>query len=241
MQIELSLERFINLYRLVSLGKLVQGLVHNLNGPLQNLGMDMEMLENGLGAEGTVSRDLRDSVLRRLRRMEGEFDRIIRLIKTASSRIGMEGEYGHCLTFHAFLEEEISFLNANLHFKHNVQKDLRVPEGLPALDHAPQAVILSLAWLMQALVDETERSQAKLFSLKASSPPSAVEIAFSLEGESLAVLPEGIVPEVSSDPLRLEEPLELRLPLAVLRMHGVELTLKSEPTRLTFTLRIPIS
>jgi hypothetical protein len=226
---------------MVGLGKLVQGLVHNLNGPLQNLGMDMEMMESSLGGKGDVE-DLRDNVLRRLRRMEAEFDRIIHLIKSASSRIGMEGDYNPGAAFGAFLEEEISFLNANLYFKHNVQKEIQLREELPRLDQAPQAVVLALAWVMQALVEEAEKRTATLFSLRASSHSPFMELSFTLEGGAFANFPDGIVPVTPlPEPLKLEEPIELKMPLVILKVHGAEATWSSEPARVVLTLRIPFS
>ena len=48
MVIEISLNGLIRLCRFASLGKVIEGLLHNINGPLQNLGMDIEMMNNSL-------------------------------------------------------------------------------------------------------------------------------------------------------------------------------------------------
>lgn len=240
MRIEIPLERFMELYRLVALGKLIHGLVHNLNGPLQNLGMDVEMMENGVMTDERIPQDLRESLLRRLQRIEGEFDNIIRLIRSAAGRIGTEGDppFG---TFKGFLEEEISFLNADLYFKHSVRKEIRLAEGLPPLGKVGKPVVLALTWLIQALAEEMEKGNAKLFSLTCGPLPSAVEISLTIEGGSCKGFLDGIVPETPlPEPFRLEEPVHIRMPLALMRIHGVDVKCTAEPTHVALTLRIPI-
>jgi hypothetical protein len=240
MRIEISLDRFMEIYRLMALGKLVQGLVHNVNGPLQNLGMDIEMMEGGVKSEERIPEDLRHSILNRLRRMEGEFDRIIRLIRSSTARIGAEEEFSQNTPLGGFLAEEISFLDANLYFKHNVRKEILLDKGLPPLGRFPQPVILSLAWLMQALVEETEKGNAKLFRLKAAPSPTAVEMSFTILEGSFPDFPNSIIPEMPfPEPFRMEDRIDLRMPLALLTANGGDVTFSADPTGLLLTLRIP--
>ena len=77
MFVEISLDSLCRLYGSAALGKLMGGLVHNLNGPLQNLGMDLEMMIYSL-ADTDPSRDSPSKGLgTRLKRMETELDAII--------------------------------------------------------------------------------------------------------------------------------------------------------------------
>ena len=41
MKIEISLKEMMEILKMASLGKLMSGLIHNLNSPLQNIGMDI--------------------------------------------------------------------------------------------------------------------------------------------------------------------------------------------------------
>jgi signal transduction histidine kinase len=158
MGLDVSLEQLAALYQVGALGKLINGLIHNLNGPLQNLSMDLEMMEHSVRTARGLPADLAESLLRRLKRMGGEFDHISGLIRAASMRAGAAGstEQGDLRTF---LEQELSFLNTNLYFKHNVQKEVLLEEGLPPLVRFPAELGLALGWFLQSLVEEIEREK----------------------------------------------------------------------------------
>jgi hypothetical protein len=243
MHIEMPLERFVDFYRLVTLGKLIQGLVHNLNGPLQNLGMDMEMMEHSLRSDTRMPSELSESFLGRLKRMEGEFDHISRLIKSASMRIDPEGDFLHYGTLKGFLEQEISFLHSHLYFKHNVQKEIRLPADLPRLDCFSRDLLLSLCWLIQCVVEEMENGEAKLFVMNGRSLPSALELSLLVEGPMVGTAymdrADGETPPSGS--LKMEDALGMRVPLALLRLYGVSATFRREPAQFEITLLLPFS
>ena len=44
--VEISLKDLVKLYEFASIGKVINGLLHNLNGPLQNLGMYIELMNH---------------------------------------------------------------------------------------------------------------------------------------------------------------------------------------------------
>jgi hypothetical protein len=243
MHIEMPLERFVDFYRLVTLGRVIQGLVHNLNGPLQNLGMDMEMMEHTLRNDTRIPSEISESFLGRLQRMEGEFDHISGLIKSASMRIDPEGDYLQYGTLKGFLEQEVSFLYSNLYFKHNVQKDIQLPEDLPHLDCLSRDLLLSLCWLIQCIVEEMENGKGKLFIMKGRSLSSALEISFVVEGEmvgkSYMDAVDGATPPSGS--LKIKDAVGMMVPLALLRFYGASATCSREPTRFETTLVIPIT
>lgn len=242
MSIELSLERFCEIYRMVTLGKLIHGLLHNLNGPLQNLGMDMEMMEHTVTAEKKMPEDLRDGILNRLLRMGEEFANINRLIKSASMRIDAESDYLQCGSLKGFLEQEISFLNANLHFKHNVQKDIQLADDLPRMDLFPENVVLALSWFIQALVEEVERGKAKIFTMRGRSLASAMEVSFRVEGGSCPIYTKGIDCETAATgTIRADDRIGIIVSLALLKLHGASYASGMAPSELALTLTIPYS
>ncbi len=146
MRIEMPLERFLEMYRLVALGKLIQGLVHNLNGPLQNLGMDMELMEHSIRSDQRIPKEYSEGFLNRLKRMEGEFDQINRLIRSSSMRMEEEGDFLRYGNLKGILEEEISFLNANLYFKHNVRKTIDLSEDFTHVDGLSHDLVFALCY-----------------------------------------------------------------------------------------------
>ncbi|PKN25104.1 MAG: hypothetical protein CVU64_20670 [Deltaproteobacteria bacterium HGW-Deltaproteobacteria-21] len=241
MHIEIPLERFVDFYRLVALGKLIQGLVHNLNGPLQNLGMDMEMMEHSLRSDNRIPAELSESFAGRLNRMEGEFDHITRLIKSASMRIDPEGDFLQYGTIKAFLVQEISFLYSNLYFKHNVQKDIDLPADLPRLDCFSRDILLSLCWLIQSVVEGMESGEANRFFMTGKSLSSALELSLVVEGTTVGTSYKDTLDE-EMDPsgsLQVQDALGMRTLLAILRLYGVSAAFSREPTRFEMTLLIP--
>ncbi|MBN1102062.1 MAG: HAMP domain-containing histidine kinase [Deltaproteobacteria bacterium] len=244
MRVEIPLERLAELYRLVTLGRLIHGLVHNLNGPLQNLGMDMEMLEHSIKTDDRMPRDLTDPMVQRLRRMEGEFDQINRLIRSVSNRASLEGDYLEYGNLRVFMEEELSLLNANLYFKHNVQKEVLLEEGLPPLTMLPEMVTLSLAWFIQSLAEELEKARGKHFSLTARFLLSTLEITFSTEAGSLSSsFMQGLTKGIPSTGVFKVEEADLgqMLSVAWLKLSGVSFECSSDESGSVITLRVPVS
>lgn len=206
--IELSREAFAALYRQAVVGRLVQGLVHNLNGPLQNLGMDMDMIRYGLKKSGEESADkLLENVGKRLGRMESEFEQINRLIRATAARTVPEEETEAYMGLGDFLEQQISFLKANLYFKHYVRSDVQVDKPLPLIRTLPPGASEGLSSLLQALVEETERQEMRTFVLKASGSDSAAEVLISTGPNPLSKTFLGVLNHVDAfaDSFRMEE------------------------------------
>ena len=186
MLVELSLNDLLGLLKLSSIGKLMSGLLHNLNGPLQNLGMDMELMNNTLMDEGRLSNDQAKDLSTRLDRMEAEFDRIKKIIMTFSMKVSLEEDYNRFININEFLRRELSFFEANLYFKHNVNAKLQLQDGLPLIRNPPKDLKLALSCFIQAIIEELESQQIKRLNLKTSFSHSDVEIMISTGGANLS-------------------------------------------------------
>jgi hypothetical protein len=174
--IQLSRDDFIEMYRLNTIGRLVHGLVHNLNGPLQNLGMDMDMIGFSLGKGEESAEELLKEIGNRIGRMEEEFERINRLIRAAAARCAPDDEEAGYMNLGDFLDEEIDFLKANLYFKHHVTSDIALKGDLPAIRLLPRGSAAALRGLLDAVVMEMERKSMEAFSLKASAEESGTNV-----------------------------------------------------------------
>ncbi len=173
--IRLSSETFAEVFGLVSAGKLVQGLIHNLNGPLQNLGMDMDMIRFSLQNGQGPSPALIEEIETRIRRMGDEFEQINRLIRACASRVTEDDEEGY-LTLADFLDQEITFLKTNLYFKHNVKSEILLENDLPRLGTLAEGVSSGLRSLLYAVAEDMERRKMDSFSLKARACGSGIEV-----------------------------------------------------------------
>ena len=85
MLVEIPLNDLTKIYKLATLGKVIGGLIHNLNGPLQNLGLDIEMTNHLLNNKLPLDNDGINNILNRLKRMGEEFEKIDQLIKASIS------------------------------------------------------------------------------------------------------------------------------------------------------------
>ena len=147
--VDIPIEGITKLLRLASLGKLIEGLIHNINGPMQNLGLDIEMTQYQLSGNIKNDNDLIDNMQSRMKRIEQEFNRLELMIKTASIRSEFNMEYYNLMDLNDFIEHELKFLEANLYFKHNVRTELILQKDPPLLGNLPNNFPLALGWLLQ--------------------------------------------------------------------------------------------
>lgn len=183
--IELSKYHFVQAHRLMSMGKLVHGLIHNLNSPLQNLGMDMDMIGFSLEKQGASAEDLPSRIKDRLDRMEAEFEEINRLIRAAASRMEADAEEDY-LSLEDFLDQEMEFLKANLYFKHHVETRLELDQPLPMLSSLAPGVPEALRSMLEAVVEDMERQGMTAFTLKASDCESHIGVEIIAEAGPLS-------------------------------------------------------
>ena len=72
---------------------MIGGLIHNINGPMQNLGLDIDMSSHFIRNTSNRDDDPLKDIQVRLQRMEEEFTRIDQLIKEIAVRADVNNEY----------------------------------------------------------------------------------------------------------------------------------------------------
>lgn len=243
MTVEMSLEHLIRVYKMAALGKLMTGLIHNLNGPLQNIGIDIEMMTHLLMEETLGDKNPEDIFAPRLRRMEGEFDAINHLIRTASMKANMEHDSHGYRNLNDLLDQEFSFLKANLYFKHNVRKNFDFNDDLPGITRFAEGLPLGLIWFVQALVEELEREKISDLSITARSKGNLVELLFILEGANLSgSFSRAIEAEVSpARVINIEDcDVGLTLAVALLKRAGASIDVEAASSRNQIYLSLPL-
>ena len=185
--IKLSINALIGLFKLASLGKQIGGLIHNINGPLQNLGLDIEManysLKEGSGLGDTDS----DNLSVRLKRMEEEFERLNQVIKTCSIKVEHDDDMQNDLiNFNEYLEQELSFLDTNLYYKHNVKTTLTLKDNPPLAGNLPEYSFLALGWFLQIFIEEVEREKINGITLKTEFNGSHLKLIIGTQGGSVS-------------------------------------------------------
>jgi hypothetical protein len=224
--IQLSNSEVIKLYKLASIGKLFGGLVHNLNGPMQNLGLDIEIALYSLKDESKLKDDTVQGIINRLRRMEEEHGKLNSLIKTASAKTGECAEDGLCLNICDYIRQEIFFLNANLYFKHNVETEFLIEDEPVPIQNFSKDSLTALGWFMQAFADELESQKLKGLKIKFANRGSFFSVLFQTGG----TLSEKFVVEfqraMPSPPSLIPENGDLGILITMIIFHANGITLE---------------
>lgn len=149
------LSAFIDRYRYSTLGELLKGVIHNLNGSLQILSMQMELLQRMLAHEEDKIRGHVEKCLGQVDKFKGMLDLLIQ------KGIHDEQDTPQPINLNELLEEELSLLHHDLFFKHQVrvQKDLSSP--LPPLKGYYADFSQGLSNLIQNALEAMENSTPK--------------------------------------------------------------------------------
>jgi signal transduction histidine kinase len=237
--IRLSFETFGEVSDMMTLGKLVHGLIHNLNSPLQSLLMDMDMIRLLLKDHRTPPAEVIEDVEARFARMEDEFEHINRLIRTAAARIPPDEDEKH-LFLDDFLAQEIAFLKADLHFKHRVESETSLEEGLPRLRTLAPGVPPAIRSLLAAVVEDMGRRNLDAFYLEAgfNGPGIEIVVCVGTEGLSDIFLDPGLHLSQADGAEVSRENMAALQAFINLERAGVSYTAerKSHGTRITLTL-----
>ena len=229
---QISLEQLIELYSSVSIGKLINGLIHNLNSPLHSLGIEMDMIQHLVVKKGQAEDELLKSISSRLKRVDEEFENLNSLIRLTASRADLTQNFSGYFNLNHFLEQELQFMKANLYFKHNVQTTLRLAEGLPSFRDLPENLALGFSWFIQGLVEELERQRLTTLSVESVKGETSAGVRFTIEGGEMS---EEFMDTLTSDLPSLKHfviqdtDMSALLSVFVLRSCGVSIETHAQP------------
>lgn len=156
---DFSMNDLIGLFKMASLGKVTGGLIHNINGPLQNIGLDLEMSQYMLRKEAESNGGTASNIIARLKRIEDELERLNQMVKISSNKIIQSDN--SLQNFNEFIEQELSFLKTNLYFKHNVETILQLNAPPPLMSLLSENSILAFGWLLQRTIEDLEKQKGK--------------------------------------------------------------------------------
>jgi len=128
---EKLLSAYIERYRESTLGALIKGIAHNLNGSIQILSMQMELLQRMIAREeNKIPAGMPDQMEQCLEQID-KFKALVEIL----TRKGMHEEQDapELIQLNDLLEEELSLLRNNLFFKHEVRVQKSFSFPLPAL------------------------------------------------------------------------------------------------------------
>ncbi len=149
------LAAFINRYHYSNLGVLLKGVIHNLNGSLQILSMQMELLQRMLPQEEPKLQGQMEKCLGQIDKFRGMLDLLIQ------KGVHDEQDSPQALQLNEILEEELSVLHHNLFFKHQVKVRKELASPLPLLRGHYLELSQGFSNLLQNALEAMESSPQK--------------------------------------------------------------------------------
>ncbi|MEW6327186.1 MAG: ATP-binding protein [Thermodesulfobacteriota bacterium] len=176
------IQELIRQHYMSGIGRLMKGVAHNMNGPLQVLSIQVELLKKLMAEEGKILADLgalsffpgeggkllkdleskQGICARKIGQLEGELDRLHSMTDFIVSRCSSGEENNTSMVdLNEVIKDEIIFLHADLFFKHKVEKTLKLKESLPLISarypDLSQALNHILQNAIEAVIDAEER------------------------------------------------------------------------------------
>jgi signal transduction histidine kinase len=237
--------------------RVIEGVTHNLSSPLQVLYIRSEQLEQSLGqlhgfeqCDGaTQVEGIVDRMEEKITSILGSLDDLNGQLKHLSSPLIIEkrSEIGD-VKINEVIEHCLFLLNANMFFKHNVKKTLRLDDGLPMLKGRRTDFCIIILNLMQNALEAMVDAQEKHFVIETSSQESKVIIRIQDTGSGIPEQDRGQIYDVffttkkgTGHDGEVEEHAGLGLALVSLLLDDYNGTIACEsvPGKTTFTIQIP--
>jgi PAS domain S-box-containing protein len=147
--------RMMNEQKLASIGQLATGIAHNLNTPISIILSNAELL----ALKHSDSPEL-DKIIRQADRMSEIINNL--LTKSKQEQI----QHPQDLNLNDLIENELEFMNSNLEFKHNVEKEYKFASHLPNIKAIYSDFSQSILNILQNAVDAMYQRDDKKLTLQ---------------------------------------------------------------------------
>jgi len=195
-------------YRFSGVGRLLKGIVHNMNGPLQSLTMQVDLLKHRFAMDNNVLKDIAlgnlsgeeiDEFLKKRQNTLVKFDEMNEVVWNLHSMINMilvkcENEDKDTMRFinlNDLISDELEFLNANMFFKHNVEKEIKLDEDMTKIHGYYVDFSMAFLNIIQNSLDALEDAPVKKLSIRTVNlgKSSSIEICDTGHGIKKEIMP----------------------------------------------------
>jgi signal transduction histidine kinase len=239
--------------------EVIQGIVHNLNGPLQIIYIRSEQLQQNLekliGAPQSQHspevEDLLSSMGEKIQACLTSLDDLNAQLKHLTSDLIAEGfsAVGD-VNINQVIEECLFLLNANMFFKHSVSKTVRLEENIPVLKGRKSDFSIIVLSLLQNASEALVDAEDKHISIETHSQGDGVIIRVQDSGSGISEQDRERIYEVcyttknrtetEGEPPRYAG-LGLSLVCLVLEEYKGSIACESVPGQTSFTVQIPFN
>ncbi|MDP2798724.1 MAG: ATP-binding protein [Deltaproteobacteria bacterium] len=176
------IQELIRQHYMSGIGRLMKGVAHNMNGPLQVLSIQVELLKKitaegekiladlgalsfSSGEGGKLLKDIENKqeiCVKKIGQLEEELERLHGMTDFIVNRCSASEENNAGMVdLNEVIKDEVILLHADLFFKHKVEKTLKLKESLPLISarypDLSQALNHILQNAIEAVVDAKER------------------------------------------------------------------------------------
>jgi signal transduction histidine kinase len=233
------LSAVVDQYRFSTLGTLVKGVTHNLNGGLQILSMRIELLQRILRQGKTEnSSEIEEQVgqcLFQIDQFRGLIEGLIR------QGLQEEQDGPEPIQINDLLEEELALFHHNLFFKHQVRVQKSFSPSLPPLRGNPGSISQGFWNLIQNAVEAMEATPKKGLTLITAMKEGGVQVTIQDTGCGIPVdvRPRLFEPLVTSKGGK-HHGLGLFVAQALLKPLGAIFSYHSQEGETAFTVHFPV-
>jgi len=170
-QVELQM---LNEHKLAAIGRLTAGLSHNLNTPISIIQGNMELLKLKYPDLSEL-----DMVLKQTAKMTEIIQTVARKGQLEQNNDPVE------LDLNKLLKDELSFLEANLYYKHHVKKEFNFQEQLPFIKGLYSDFSQCLLQIIQNAIDAMFESDKRILSITTRSDEKNIVIEIGDTGDGI--------------------------------------------------------
>lgn len=170
-------------YRFSGVGRLLKGIVHNMNGPLQSLTMQVDLLKHRFVMDNDVLKDIAsgglsgeeiDEFVKKRQNAFVKFDQMNEVIWGLHDLINMilakceheEKDGRRFIDLNNLILEELELLNANMFFKHQVEKEIKLDEDMIKVHGYYVDFSMAFLSIVQNSLDALEGAPVKKISIR---------------------------------------------------------------------------
>lgn len=241
------LEDLLNCKSIARIGRYFNGIIHNLNGSLQNIHLQAELLQNSLN---TTSPGDRDDLKRRLQQLIDELDQLSGTLRFWGQQVDYERLQEEGLVdVNLVLHEGLTFMKADLFYKHQVSTELRLQEDLPTVYGSKLAFATSFGALLENAVEAMRDSNVRQLAVVSRREDHRILVEIEDSGcgvtETLGDLSSpffskrGPRCEIGTG-FRFHTGLGLCLAHHLLKPYGGDITYESRPGKSVFRVHLPV-
>ncbi len=228
-------------HKLATIGELAAGIAHNLNNPLSTLMGYIELMKMKYPEIPELNK-----LLSQTKKMNGIINTLVRKSEKDHLRSAIE------LDLNQLIREELNFLEADLHYKHQIECEVDLADDLPPINAVYSDFSQSFHNIVRNALDAMFKSDEKKLAIKTSVNKN--EIVLSVQDTGCGIdeknLSNIFTPFFTTKPVRGEqagdEPYGTGLGLSsvykLLAPYGVKFDVNSELGKGTsFVIRIPVT